>query len=202
MLPPEVKILILYCNCSLVSLLSVSLFKLYYTMEIILKFPLTKPPTQFHSYSHPPTLTPTPNLTTTHPLSLHFSHAHTLTSTSPPTPTPPLTCTHSHLHIPSHSHSTCHMHTLSPPHPLPLPLPLHLSQGLGVGRGPGSTQSLIGDYSSSFQSTQSALRAPHRTPVQENIIMQEARNQRAFRDMTPLAGGIFDIGLYGRSVYE
>ena len=92
------------------------------------------------------------------------------------------------------------MHTLSPPHPLPLPL--HLSQGLGVGRGPGSTQSLIGDYSSSFQSTQSALRAPHRTPVQENIIMQEARNQRAFRDMTPLAGEIFDIGLYGRSVYK
>ena len=34
------------------------------------------------------------------------------------------------------------------------------------------------------------MKTPLRTPLQENIIMQEARNQRAFRDMTPLAGKI------------
>lgn len=65
-------------------------------------------------------------------------------------------------------------------------------EGLGVGRGSASsTQALIGDYSSSFQGLNggnTGLRAPLRTPLQENIIMQEARNQRAFRDMTPLAG--------------
>ena len=65
-------------------------------------------------------------------------------------------------------------------------------EGLGVGRGSSSsTQALIGDYSSSFQGLNggnTGLRAPLRTPLQENIIMQEARNQRAFRDMTPLAG--------------
>lgn len=52
------------------------------------------------------------------------------------------------------------------------------------GVGGRSTQALIGDYTQSFQQRQTPLR----TPVQENIIMQEARNQRAFRDMDPLAG--------------
>mmetsp|Transcript_1666 Transcript_1666/g.1816 ORF Transcript_1666/g.1816 Transcript_1666/m.1816 type:complete len:805 (+) Transcript_1666:172-2586(+) len=52
------------------------------------------------------------------------------------------------------------------------------------GLGGRSTQALIGDYTQSFQQKQTPLR----TPVQENIIMQEARNQRAFRDMDPLAG--------------
>ena len=65
-------------------------------------------------------------------------------------------------------------------------------EGLGVGRGSSSsTQALIGDYSSSFQGLNGGhMKTPLRTPLQENIIMQEARNQRAFRDMTPLAGKI------------
>lgn len=58
---------------------------------------------------------------------------------------------------------------------------------MGTGRG-ASTQALIGDYSSQFLGAGPGSRAPLRTPLQENIIMQEARNQRAFRDMTPLAG--------------
>lgn len=49
------------------------------------------------------------------------------------------------------------------------------------------TQALVADY------TQQATRAlqlptPSRTPMQEDIIMQEARNQRALREMTPLFG--------------
>ena len=62
-------------------------------------------------------------------------------------------------------------------------------QGMGVGRG-SSTQVLIGDYSSQYPGggAGAGSRAPLRTPLQENIIMQEARNQLAFRDMTPLAG--------------
>ena len=60
---------------------------------------------------------------------------------------------------------------------------------MGVGRG-SSTQVLIGDYSSQYPGggAGAGSRAPLRTPLQENIIMQEARNQLAFRDMTPLAG--------------
>jgi len=47
-----------------------------------------------------------------------------------------------------------------------------------------STQTLLGDY------TSSALQAtptPLRTPMQENIIMQEAKNLRALRDITPFS---------------
>jgi hypothetical protein len=58
------------------------------------------------------------------------------------------------------------------------------------GLGGRSTQALIGDYTQSFQQKQTPLR----TPVQENIIMQEARNQRAFRDMDPLAGILYFHG--------
>ena len=58
---------------------------------------------------------------------------------------------------------------------------------MGAGRG-ASTQALIGDYSSQFLGNGPGSRSSLRTPLQENIIMQEARNQRAFRDMTPLAG--------------
>ena len=61
------------------------------------------------------------------------------------------------------------------------------TKGLGVGRG-ASTQVLIGDYSSQFGQGATSSRAPLRTPLQENIIMQEAKNHRAFREMTPLAG--------------
>ena len=47
-----------------------------------------------------------------------------------------------------------------------------------------STQALLGDY------TSTALQAtptPLRTPMQENIIMQEAKNLRALRDITPFS---------------
>jgi len=50
-----------------------------------------------------------------------------------------------------------------------------------------STQSLIADYSSQVMK---ALPTPMRTPVQEDIIMQEAKNQRALREvMTPFMDG-------------
>jgi hypothetical protein len=68
---------------------------------------------------------------------------------------------------------------------------------MGTGRG-ASTQALIGDYSSQFLGAGPGSRAPLRTPLQEDIIMQEARNQRAFRDMTPLAGDdTVKLGLEG-----
>eukprot|EP01034_Spumella_vulgaris_P022589 gene22589-28724_t len=51
---------------------------------------------------------------------------------------------------------------------------------------PHGSQALIGDYSHSLRATQST---PLRTPVQEDIIMQEARNLRVLREMTPLLGG-------------
>lgn len=44
------------------------------------------------------------------------------------------------------------------------------------------TQSLLGDYSKSYLSS---LQTPLRTPMEENIILQEARNARAVREMTP-----------------
>ena len=69
---------------------------------------------------------------------------------------------------------------------------------MGVGRG-ASTQVLIGDYSSQYPGGGAGAgggsRAPLRTPLQENIIMQEARNQLAFRDMTPLAGALLSVSL-------
>jgi pre-mRNA-splicing factor CDC5/CEF1 len=49
----------------------------------------------------------------------------------------------------------------------------------------GGTQALIADYS---QQAVRALPTPSRTPMQEDIIMQEARNHRAMREMTPLFG--------------
>lgn len=53
----------------------------------------------------------------------------------------------------------------------------------GSLRGLAPTQALLGDYSSTF----SDIRAtPLRTPVQENIILQEARNLRILRDFNPL----------------
>jgi pre-mRNA-splicing factor CDC5/CEF1 len=47
------------------------------------------------------------------------------------------------------------------------------------------TQALVADYS---QQAVRTLPTPARTPMQEDIIMQEARNQRALREMTPLFG--------------
>jgi pre-mRNA-splicing factor CDC5/CEF1 len=55
---------------------------------------------------------------------------------------------------------------------------------MGPPDGSLSSQSLVGDYSSVYRPTPTPLR----TPVQEDIIMQEARNQRVLRDMTPLLG--------------
>eukprot|EP01041_Mallomonas_annulata_P011533 gene11533-24126_t len=46
-----------------------------------------------------------------------------------------------------------------------------------------ATHALIGDYSQATRSTPTPLR----TPLQENIIMQEARNLRALRDVTPFS---------------
>lgn len=46
-----------------------------------------------------------------------------------------------------------------------------------------ATQGLIADYA-----YQKATPTPSRTPIQEDIIMQEARNLRVLREMTPLSG--------------
>jgi pre-mRNA-splicing factor CDC5/CEF1 len=52
--------------------------------------------------------------------------------------------------------------------------------------GKSSTQALIGDYSSGNGGLYSATpAAPQRTPLQENMILQEARNLRALREVTP-----------------
>jgi len=52
--------------------------------------------------------------------------------------------------------------------------------------GRSSTQALVGDYTSAGGGLYSATpAAPQRTPMQENIILQEARNLRAFREITP-----------------
>lgn len=61
-----------------------------------------------------------------------------------------------------------------------MPPPESGSRGKGV-----ATSALLGDYSAQFKG---ATPTPLRTPVQENIVMQEARNLRILRDMTPLAG--------------
>lgn len=55
--------------------------------------------------------------------------------------------------------------------------------GLPTGGG-AATQALLGDYSAAYKSTPTPLR----TPMQENIIMQEARNLRTLRAMVPLSG--------------
>ena len=47
-----------------------------------------------------------------------------------------------------------------------------------------STQTLVGDYAAAMRPTPTPLR----TPLQEDIIMQEARNLRVLREMTPLLG--------------
>lgn len=59
--------------------------------------------------------------------------------------------------------------------------PASLAPGSRVGM---SSQSLIGDYSSSFRSAPTPLR----TPQQENMILQEAHNLRILRDMAPMSG--------------
>jgi pre-mRNA-splicing factor CDC5/CEF1 len=48
--------------------------------------------------------------------------------------------------------------------------------------GVAATQALLGDYSQAFKPTPT----PMRTPQHEDIIMQEAKNLRALREMTPL----------------
>lgn len=50
------------------------------------------------------------------------------------------------------------------------------------GSGLTATQALVGDYSQVFRPS----KTPLRTPQQEDIIMQEARNLRVLREMTPL----------------
>lgn len=62
--------------------------------------------------------------------------------------------------------------------------------GLPSRSGTGASQALIADYS--HQAVR-ALPTPARTPMQEDIIMQEARNQRAMREMTPLFGEVQDL---------
>jgi pre-mRNA-splicing factor CDC5/CEF1 len=54
----------------------------------------------------------------------------------------------------------------------------------GNGLSNSITQSLIGDYSAVYQHTSAT---PMRTPMEENIILQEVRNARALREMTPFA---------------
>lgn len=55
---------------------------------------------------------------------------------------------------------------------------------MGPPEGTMSTQALIGDYSAAMRPTPTPLR----TPMQEDIIMQEAKNLRVLREMTPLLG--------------
>jgi pre-mRNA-splicing factor CDC5/CEF1 len=57
------------------------------------------------------------------------------------------------------------------------------------GRGGSATAALVGDYGGAAAGAATGGRAlPARTPLQEDIVMQEARNLRALRDMTPLVG--------------
>ena len=55
---------------------------------------------------------------------------------------------------------------------------------MGPPEGTLSTQALIGDYAAAMRPTPTPLR----TPMQEDVIMQEARNLRVLREMTPLLG--------------
>lgn len=54
------------------------------------------------------------------------------------------------------------------------------------GSGGAATQALVADYAQSQQQRMLSLPTPMRTPLQEDTIMQEARNQRALRNMTSL----------------
>ena len=59
--------------------------------------------------------------------------------------------------------------------------------GLSYGRSSSSTAQLVGDYSSIYQNRTANNTPLTRTPMQEDVIMQEVRNQRVLREMTPLA---------------
>eukprot|EP01038_Epipyxis_sp_PR26KG_P014993 gene14993-20168_t len=90
--------------------------------------------------------------------------------------------------------------TLRRRNPLSLPSPqvsdMELEEIIKIGQhslmGPPEgvpsahvTQSLIADYDYAFSKT---IPTPMRTPLQEDVIMQEARNLIALRNMTPLNG--------------
>ena len=64
----------------------------------------------------------------------------------------------------------------------PIGMPSYGSNNNNSSSSGASTQSLIADYSSQVIRS---LPTPMRTPIQEDIIMQEAKNQRALREMTP-----------------
>lgn len=51
--------------------------------------------------------------------------------------------------------------------------------------GKSSTQALVGEYENGSGLYSSTPALPQRTPVQENFVLQEARNLRALREMTP-----------------
>ena len=53
----------------------------------------------------------------------------------------------------------------------------------GSLRGSAATQALVGDYTSALMENRAT---PLRTPLQENVILQEARNLRILRDTNPL----------------
>ncbi|CAM9306335.1 unnamed protein product, partial [Ectocarpus fasciculatus] len=53
----------------------------------------------------------------------------------------------------------------------------------GSMRGSAATQALVGDYSAALMENRAT---PLRTPLQENVILQEARNLRILRDTNPL----------------
>lgn len=63
-----------------------------------------------------------------------------------------------------------------------LPPDIVPSKSGGIGN---ASAALIGDYSAQFKGS---LPTPLRTPIQENIVMQEARNARLLRDMAPFTG--------------
>jgi pre-mRNA-splicing factor CDC5/CEF1 len=62
----------------------------------------------------------------------------------------------------------------------------HSSSSMGPPTGFHSTQGLLNDYTESLRPSQMSGKTPLRTPQQEDILMQEARNLRALREMTPL----------------
>jgi pre-mRNA-splicing factor CDC5/CEF1 len=59
-------------------------------------------------------------------------------------------------------------------------------------RGAMATQALVGDYSTSLLENRAT---PLRTPLQENTILQEARNLRILRDVNPLLDHQNDVEL-------
>lgn len=61
--------------------------------------------------------------------------------------------------------------------------------------GASSTQGLLGDYSNYAASLVGDRSTPMRTPMQESVIMQEAKNLRILREMTPLLDGQRDSDL-------